>query len=50
MSFVSAMIISNDCADSNLEQLRAVYGISLEEVCNPGIRRQLNDEERFYIF
>lgn len=50
MSFVAAMIISNDCADSSLEQLREVYGISLEEVCNPSIRQQLDDEERVYMF
>lgn len=50
MSFVAAIIISNDCADSSLEQLREVYGISLEEVCNPSIRQQLDDEERVYMF
>ena len=50
MSFVAAMIISNDCTDSSLEQLREVYGISLEEVSNPSIRQQLDDEQRFYMF
>lgn len=49
MSFAAAMIISNDCADSSLEQLREVYGISLEEVSNPSIRQQLDAEQRFYM-
>lgn len=34
MSFYVGMIISDDCPDSSLEQLREVYGISLEEVSN----------------
>lgn len=50
MSFVSAIIISSDCTDAGIGQLREVYGISLEEVSNPGIRHQLDDKQRFYMF
>lgn len=50
MSFYVGMIISDDCPDSSLEQLREVYGISLEEVSNPTIRQQLDDGQRFYMF
>ena len=50
MSFVAAMIISNDCTDTKLEQLRDVYGISLKEVNNPSIRHQLDVKQKFYMF
>ena len=50
MSFVAAMILSSDCTDIQLVQLREIYGISLKEVCNQSIRCQIDDKQKFYIF
>lgn len=49
MSFVVAMVISDDCADINFGQLRDVYGISLKEVDNWSIRQQLDNKQKFYM-
>lgn len=49
MSFVVAIIISNDCNESMLNPLRNVYGISFKEVSNRNIKNQIGANQKFYM-
>jgi len=50
MSFVTGMVLSNDCSNNQIGQFREIYGISLEEINSPSIRCQLENKQKFYMF
>lgn len=49
MSYVTGIILSNDCSDYQLEQLRKIYGLFWEEINYPDINRQLKKNQSFYL-
>lgn len=49
MSFVVGIVISNDCCNRTLNLFRDIYGISLEEVSNVSLMKQLESDLKFYL-